>query len=148
VALDLPIELRAFLLELELCFLDLLALGFQLLHPYARWGRCLPIGLNVEVICRGSLHLVDAFNVSLEGTCHEAFTRGVMASPARVRARGRLWLLCEEVIERLHDVFDHPHELVVRGGRDHALRHKVANSLCDIVETEWEHCRGASDEVF
>ena len=28
------------------------------------------------------------------------------------------------------------------------LRHKVANSLCDAAETEWEHYRGAPDEVF
>ena len=33
VALDLPIELRALLLELESRFLELLMLGLQLLHP-------------------------------------------------------------------------------------------------------------------
>jgi len=33
VALDLPIELRAFLLELESCFLELLVSGLQLLYP-------------------------------------------------------------------------------------------------------------------
>ena len=33
MALDLSIELRAFLLELESCFLELLVLGLQLLHP-------------------------------------------------------------------------------------------------------------------
>ena len=51
-------------------------------------------------------------------------------------------------MERLHDVFDHPHELVVHGGWDHALHHKVANGLCGVAETEQEHCRGAPDEVF
>ena len=51
-------------------------------------------------------------------------------------------------MERLHDMFNYPHELVVRGGRDHALRHKVANGLCSVAETEREHCRGAPDEVF
>ena len=33
VALDLLLELRAFLLELESCFLELLVPGLQLLHP-------------------------------------------------------------------------------------------------------------------
>ena len=33
VALDLLLELRAFLLELESCFLNLLVLGLQLLYP-------------------------------------------------------------------------------------------------------------------
>ena len=33
VALDLSIELRAFLLELESCFLELLVPGLQLLYP-------------------------------------------------------------------------------------------------------------------
>ena len=32
-SLDLLIELHAFLLELESCFLELLVLGLQLLHP-------------------------------------------------------------------------------------------------------------------
>ena len=43
-ALDLPIELHAFLHKLESCFLDLPLLGFQLLHPHARWGRRHPLG--------------------------------------------------------------------------------------------------------
>ena len=30
----------------------------------------------------------------------------------------------------------------------HALRHKVANALCDVAQTEREHCRGAPDEAF
>ena len=88
MALDITIELRMFLLELELCFLKLLVLGFQLFHPHARWGRYLPLSLIVEVVRRGSLLLVDAFDVSLWGTCHEAFTTGVMAPPTGVRARG------------------------------------------------------------
>ena len=88
VAFDLPIELRAFPLELESCFLDLPMSGFQLLHPHARWGRCLPLGLVIEVVRRGSLLLEDTFNVSLGGTHHEAFLRGVMAPPAGVKARG------------------------------------------------------------
>ena len=33
VALDLSLELHAFLLELESCFLELLVSGLQLLHP-------------------------------------------------------------------------------------------------------------------
>ena len=71
-----------------------------------------------------------------------------MASPAGVRARGRLRLLYEEVMERFHDMFNHPQELVVHGGWNHVLRHKVANVLCVVAETEQEHCRGTLDEVF
>ena len=81
---------------------------------------------------------MDAFDMSLRGTDHEAFMRGVMALPTRVRARGRLWLLYEEVMERFYDMFNHPQELVVHGGWNHALRHKVANGLCNIAETGWE----------
>ena len=51
VVLYLPIELHAFLHELKSCFLDLPVSGFQLLHPHARWGRCLPFGLVAEVVC-------------------------------------------------------------------------------------------------
>ena len=51
-------------------------------------------------------------------------------------------------MERLHDVFDHPYELIVRGGWNHMLCHKVANGLCGVAETEREHCRGAPNEVF
>ena len=71
-----------------------------------------------------------------------------MASPAGVRARERLWLLCQEVMERFHDVFDHPHEFIVRGRWDHALCHKVANGRCDVAENERKHYRGASYVVF
>ena len=51
-------------------------------------------------------------------------------------------------MERFRDIFGHPHELVVRGGWSSALCHKVANGLCGIAETGWEHYRGALDEVF
>ena len=51
-------------------------------------------------------------------------------------------------MERFRDVFHHPHELVARWGRNHALRHKVANGLCGVAETEREHCWGTPDEVF
>ena len=50
MAFDLSIELRAFLLELESCFLKLLVPGLQLLHPQARWGLCIPLDLVVEVV--------------------------------------------------------------------------------------------------
>ena len=74
MALDLLLELRMFLLELESCFLELLVLGPQLLYLQARWGPYIPLDLVVEVICWGSLSLVHAFDVSLGGTCHETFT--------------------------------------------------------------------------
>ena len=86
--LDLSIELHTFLLELESRFLELLVMGLQLLHPQVRWGPYIPLTLIVEVIHWGSLFLVDAFDVSPEGTCHETFTRGVMAPPAGVRVGG------------------------------------------------------------
>ena len=41
-AFDLSIELRAFLLELESPFLELLVSGLQLLHPQVRRGPCIP----------------------------------------------------------------------------------------------------------
>ena len=51
-------------------------------------------------------------------------------------------------MEGIHNMFDHPHELIVHGGRDHAMCHKVANGLCGVAETEWEHYWGTPDEVF
>ena len=112
--------------------------------------RCdnIPLDLIIEAIRWGSLSLVDAFNIPLEGTYHETFMRGVMAPPTGVRARGQLWLLYEEIMERLYDVFNYPHELIIHGGWDHALRHKVANGVCGVGETEREHYRGAPGEVF
>ena len=43
VVLDLSIELHAFLLELESCFLELLVLSLQLLHLQARWPPYIPL---------------------------------------------------------------------------------------------------------
>jgi len=113
VVLDLSLELHAFLLELESCFPELLVPGLQLLHLQVRWGPCIPLDLVVEVVCWGSLNFVDAFDMSLGGTCHEILMRRVMAPPTGVRARGRLWLLYEEVMERFRNVFDHPHKLII-----------------------------------
>ena len=58
---------------------------------------------------------MDAFDVSLEGTCQETFTRRVMAPPVGVRMGGQPRFSREEVVERLHDIFGHPHELVIHG---------------------------------
>ena len=71
-----------------------------------------------------------------------------MAPPTRVRARGRPRLLYEEVVERFCDVFDHPHELIVRGWQDHASWHKVANVCRSVAETKQKHCWGAPYVVF
>ena len=71
-----------------------------------------------------------------------------MAPPAGVRARVRLWLLHEEAMEGFHDAFDHPHELVVRGGRDRALCHKVANGRRGVAETKRKRRWGAPCGVF
>ena len=116
VALDLSLELRAFLLELESCFFELLVPRPQLLYPQVRWGPCIPLDLIVEVVCWGSPSLVDAFVVSLRGSCHEIFSRGVMAPPAGVRVGRRLRFSREEVMERFYDIFGHPHELVIHRG--------------------------------
>ena len=89
VVLDLSFELHAFLLELESCFLELLVPSLQLLYSQARWGPCIPLDLVIEVVCWGSLSLMDAFNVSFGGTYHETFMRRVMAPPAGVRVGGR-----------------------------------------------------------
>ena len=95
---------------------SLLVLGLQLLYPQARWGPCIPHNLIIKVIRWGSLSLVDAFDVSLGGTCPETFMRRVMAPPAGVRVGGRPRFSREEVVERFRDIFGHPHELVVRWG--------------------------------
>ena len=50
VALDLSLELCAFLLELESCFLELLVSSLQLLHSQAWWGPCIPLDLVVKVV--------------------------------------------------------------------------------------------------
>ena len=142
------LELRVFLLKLESCFFELLVPSPQLLYLQARWGPCIPLDHVVEVVCWGSPSLMDAIDVSLGGTRHETFSRGVMAPPARVRVRGRLLFSCEKVVEIFHDVFGHPHELVVCGGWRRALLHRVANGLCGVTEIGRERCRGAPDEVF
>jgi len=43
-------------------------------------------------------------------------------------------------VERLRDIFSHPHELIVRGGQRRASCHKVANGLCGVAEAERERC--------
>ena len=45
VALNLLLELCAFLLELESCFFELLVPCPQLLYPQARWGPYIPLDL-------------------------------------------------------------------------------------------------------
>ena len=71
-----------------------------------------------------------------------------MDPPAGVRVGRQPRFSHEEVVERFYDIFGHPHELIVHGEWRHALRHRVANVLCGIAETRWEHYRGALDEVF
>ena len=45
-------------------------------------------------------------------------------------------------------MFNHPHELVVRGRQDHASCHKVANSRRSVAETKRKRCRGTPYVVF
>jgi len=51
-------------------------------------------------------------------------------------------------VERLRDVFDHPHELVVPGRLNHVSCHKVANGRRSAVETERKRYRGALYAAF
>ena len=51
-------------------------------------------------------------------------------------------------MEGFYDAFDHPHELIVRGGWDHALCHKVANGRRGVAETERKCRRGALCGMF
>ena len=51
-------------------------------------------------------------------------------------------------MERFHDVFGHPHKLVIHGGWRRALRHKMVIGLCGVAETGRERYWGAPDEVF
>ena len=71
-----------------------------------------------------------------------------MAPPAGVRARVQPRTFREEAMEGFRDAFDHPHELVVREGRDRALGHKVAYGRRGVAETEWKRHRGAPCGAF
>ena len=51
-------------------------------------------------------------------------------------------------MERFRDVFDHPHKLVVHGGWDHALCHKVANGRRGVAETKRKRHRGTLCGMF
>jgi len=51
-------------------------------------------------------------------------------------------------VERLHNRVRHTHELVIYGGREHALCREVTNGPCGVAQTEWERCRGTPGEVF
>ena len=61
-----------------------------------------------------------------------------MTPLAGVRVVGQLRFSRKEVVERLRNIFGHPHE----------LRHRVVIGLYGVAETERERCRGALDEVF
>ena len=112
------------------------------------WGHHSSFGSIIEVAYRGDLFLGGAFDVSLGGFCHEAFSGGMMAPPAGVRARVRPRTLYEEAMEGFYDTFDHPHELIVHGGWDRVLCHKVANGHRGIAETERKRRRGTLRGVF
>jgi len=51
-------------------------------------------------------------------------------------------------VEGFRDVFDHPHELVVRGWQNHVSCHKVANGCHSVAEIERKRCQGAPYMVF
>ena len=71
-----------------------------------------------------------------------------MTPPTRVRARVQPWPLREEAVEGFYDAFDHPYELIVHGGWDRALCHKVANGRRGVAETERKRRQGALCGVF
>jgi hypothetical protein len=56
-----------------------------------------------------------------------------MAPPARVRVRDLLKISCKEIVEGLHDIIYHAHELAIRGGRAGALRNEVTYGLNSIM---------------
>ena len=87
MAFDLPINFRVFPNKLLSSFVDLPLLGSQLLQPYVRWGLYISFSFATEVAYWGSLLCRDAFDVSLRGIHHETFLGGLVALPARVRAR-------------------------------------------------------------
>ena len=51
-------------------------------------------------------------------------------------------------MEGFRHVFDHPHELIVRGGMNHVLCHKVANGHHSVAETERKRYRGTPYMAF
>ena len=51
-------------------------------------------------------------------------------------------------MEGFCDAFDHPHELVVRGGRDRVLGHKVAYDRRGVAETKQKCYRGTPCGAF
>ena len=71
-----------------------------------------------------------------------------MAPPIGVRARVQPRTFREEAMEAFYYAFDHPHELVVHRGRDHALGHKVAYGRRGVAETEQKHRRGTLCGAF
>ena len=51
-------------------------------------------------------------------------------------------------MEGFPNTFDHPYELIVHGGQDRALCHKVANGRRGVAETKRKRHRGAPCRVF
>ena len=51
-------------------------------------------------------------------------------------------------MERLHDMFAHPHELIVHERLNHASCHKVANGCRSVAETEQKRYRDALYVAF
>ena len=51
-------------------------------------------------------------------------------------------------MEGFHDAFDNPYELIIHGGWDRALCHKVANDRHGVAKTKRKHHRGAPCRVF
>jgi hypothetical protein len=43
-------------------------------------------------------------------------------------------------VERFHDVIRHTHELIVYGGRMHALCYEVINGPRSVAQTKRKHC--------
>ena len=50
-------------------------------------------------------------------------------------------------MERLRDIFGHPHELVVHKEWRSALHHKVANGLCGILDEVFQRERLSSGKL-
>jgi len=86
-ALDLPIDLRVFPNKLLFGFIDLLLSGSQLLHPYVRWAT-VPSSVPPPRLPVGVVSSAETLSTCPSGVSAMKHSReGVMAPPARVKAR-------------------------------------------------------------
>jgi hypothetical protein len=69
----------------------------------------------------------------------------MMAPPARVGVRDLLKISHKEIIEGLHDIICHAHELAIRGGQAGALHNEVTYGLHSVMQAKRKRCRAVKD---